>query len=129
MKKDITTVEEYVAGLTEWEAWLFHNSPLEQRKFTGYDHLCELAVSAYDLDTSNRKVEIKDRLHYFLLWWKRNRKYMKKYNSLTAIGGLVKKDHSNVMHYVGKENEKEGLRKKSAFFEENVECIKDFLES
>lgn len=129
MKKDITTLEEYMSNLTEWEAWLFNNSVKEQRKFTGYDHICELAVSAYKLDTSNRKVEIKDRLHYFLLWWKRNKNYMNKYKSLTAIGGLLKKDHSNVMHYVGKENQKKGIRKKSTEFNENVKCIKDFLES
>lgn len=129
MKKDITTVEEYLDGLTEWEAWLFNNSEKERRKFTGYDHLCELAVSAYNLDISSRKVEIKDRLHYFLLWWKRNRQWMQKYKALTAIGGLVKKDHSNVMHYVGKEDEKEGPRKRSQNFEKHVECIKDFLES
>lgn len=133
MKKEIKTNKEFLDGLSEWEAWLFNNADTEHesKKFTGFDHVCELAVQNYLLDSKSRKQALKDQVHYFLLWWKKNKRYMKKYTSTINIGALLKIDHSNVIHYTGRVNEPDSIgdRKPSLNFEDNTKCIKDFLES
>ena len=128
MKKNLKTITQQIEKLSEWEAWILNNWEKEDRDFTPYDYLCELAVTNYSLDKKDRHVEFKDELHYFLIWWNANRLYMKKYKSKYAIGGLLKKDHSTVIHYIGTEDSK-GNRKPSNNFTENTQCIKDFLKS
>lgn len=87
-----------------------------------YDVFLELAVSSYELDKKNRKAELKDRLQYFILWWNKNKSAMGKYNTLVELGGLVKKDHATILHYLKR-------RKPTINYEYNTACIRDFLNS
>jgi len=89
-------------------------------KLNTYDRLCELAVNSYELDKKNRKVELKDMVQYFCLWWLSNRKNMRYYTSYEKIGKLLNKNHTTVVHHISK-------RKPSNFYNQNIACIKDFL--
>jgi hypothetical protein len=53
---------------------------------------------------------------------KNNKKKMNKYNSTTALGGLLDCDHSTVLHYIHR-------RKPTMFYNDNTRCINDFLNS
>jgi hypothetical protein len=107
---------------TELEAFIERLQQSQDKRLSAYDKLCELAVSQYDLDKRNRKMDFKDMCQYFYQWWFRNKDKMFYYNSYTRIGELCKNDHATVIHHVRN-------RKPSANFEENTACIKDFLES
>ena len=115
-----------IEGATPWEVWINNHSEIPLLYFTSYDTICELAISSYELDKNSRKHDLKDKVHFFLIWWYANRNKMIKYNVYTRIGLALKIDHSSVMHYC---KDGEGKRKKSNNFEENTKCIKDFLES
>lgn len=123
--------DKEIEETSPWEALINRMEPPTER--SAYDKICERVVDAYEINTKCRKVEHKDRLHFFLLWWWRNKRYMKDYSSKSSIAKLIKKDHATIIHYVGKTNSvtgkhEEGARKKSMNFDENVKCIKDFLE-
>jgi len=111
-------------NLIPWESWIDReNVKTNFVDTSSFDRLCELAVSAYDLDSANRKQDLKDRLHFFILWWNSNANKMKVYRRYTDLARLVKKrDHSMVHYYLEK-------RVKSLNFEYNTADIKDFLES
>lgn len=116
----------------QWSFWITSNNPKLSNIFTpvssSYDVLCELAVYSYNLSLVCRKIELIDKLHYFYMWWHKNKRYMIKYRTFKSIAKLTGQDHSNVIHYTGK-NGNDGKRKKSLNFEKNTACIKDFLES
>jgi hypothetical protein len=129
MKKKVKSIAKQVKeSECHWEAWILLNSGIDEKTFTPYDNLCELAVQNYNLNERRRQQDFKDQLHYFLIWWEKHKVLMRKYKSKSAIGGLVDKDHGTIIHYIGTKN-KPGARKPSSNFEKNVECIKDFLES
>jgi len=104
-----------------WEDWIMRQSGLSVEK-TVYDVLSEMAVQSYYLDRKNRKSDLKDRVHCFILWWNKNKPKMKAYNTTISVGRLLNCDHSTVIHYLGK-------RKPSIMYDENTKCINDFLNS
>jgi hypothetical protein len=104
-----------------WEDWIMRENGLSKEK-TVFDLLCEMAVSSYYLSKKSRKADLKDRMQFFILWWKNNKKKMNKYNSTTALGGLLGCDHSTVLHYIHR-------RKPTMFYNDNTRCINDFLNS
>jgi len=119
MKKAIKFSED----LTPWEAWIIRFEKSHNVISNNYDKICNLAVHQYDLHVESRKQDHQDRITFFCRWWFENKKFMKKYNSYASIGYILgKKDHASVMHHV------KG-RVVSYGYEENVACIKDFLES
>lgn len=106
-----------------WESWI--NRENERTNFIDvsyFDRLCELAVSSYGLDSKSRKPELKDKLHFFIIWWGKNTSKTKAYKSQSSIANLLKKNHSTISFYM--------LRRVGSYdFEKNTQCIKDFLES
>jgi hypothetical protein len=104
-----------------WEDWITIQET-NGRKMTSYDVMCELCVSSYSLDKKSRKSNLKDKVHFFVLWWMANRSKMVRYTSYMKIAELLKVDHSTIVHYVG-------TRKPTILFDENVKCINDFLNS
>lgn len=93
-----------------------------QREKTEYDAIIELAVSSYQLNTRNRKEIMIDNKHYLVTWWAENIDRFKKYKTLMSLGDLLKVHHATINHL-------QKHRKPSLRYEENVECIKDFLNS
>jgi hypothetical protein len=67
-------------------------------------------------------MHIIDRKHFLVLWWKDNQDYMNKYRTMTSLALLIDVDHSTINHY-------EKHRKKSRLFNDNTDCIRDFLNS
>lgn len=104
-----------------WEDWIIrqHSNGFDA---TTYDVLCELCVSSYNLNKKSRKADLKDKVHYFVIWWNSNKKMMKKYKSQSKIGELLGVDHSTIVHFLRR-------RKPTILYEENVKCISDFLNS
>lgn len=110
--------------MTEWEVWIVNNhSDVSDSEFNQYDMLLELAVDSYDLKSKSRKMDLRDRVTFVIRWWRKNKEIMRKYNSLQSVADLLNmKSHASVDHHIKK-------RKVTANYEENVKCIKDFLES
>ena len=57
MKKIIKSGKVTLEGKNEWEAWIINNSQHsfeEKEGFSRYDYLCELVVTNYELDNTNR---------------------------------------------------------------------------
>lgn len=109
--------------LTGWEAWLTRNDTAHHNTTAMlFDKLCELAVTNYTLDSKSQNQDLKDRMHFFILWWGDNKSKSEKYYSSAAMDKLLKKKHGTTYHYLNR-------RKKSYRYEENTECIRDFLES
>ena len=104
-----------------WEDWIMREQGLSIEK-TSYDILCEMAVSSYYLNKRSRKADLKDRVHCFLIWWTKNKRLMKSYNTTTTIGRLLNVDHSTVIHMLKR-------RKQTIMYEDNTKCISDFLNS
>jgi chromosomal replication initiation ATPase DnaA len=104
--------------MEEWLEWINRS----EGKSSSYDTLAELAVSSYMLKSRSRKAELKDQVFCFIHWWMENKKKMVKYNSTIALGALLGRDHSTVIHYIHK-------RKPTLLYEHNVRCIRDFLYS
>jgi hypothetical protein len=104
-----------------WEDWIMRQNGLSKER-TVYDVLSELAVSSYSLTRKSRKADLKDKMQYFILWWNKNKKNMRVYNSTIALGKLLNCDHSTVLHYIH-------TRKPTIMYEENTKCINDFLNS
>jgi len=104
----------------DWEWWIMSSN--ENTDYSRYDFLCELAVSSYKLNKKSRKADLKDTVQFFILWWKKNKKQMKKYNTLVSIAGLLCVDHTTIIHYIKR-------RKPTIMYEENTKCINDFLNS
>tara|TARA_R110002051_G_scaffold190863_1_gene259731 strand:- start:4 stop:351 length:348 start_codon:yes stop_codon:yes gene_type:complete len=111
-------------SLIPWESWIDReNIKTNFVDTSSFDRLCELAVSTYGLDSTNRKQDLKDRMHFFIIWWNNNLDKMRIYRNYSALGMLLKKrDHSIVSYYLTR-------RVKSLNFEYNTLDIKDFLES
>lgn len=89
---------------------------------TEYDIVLELAVSSYDLDLQNRKEFNIDNKQYLVKWWTKNIKMFYKYKTMESVAKLLKMHHASVNHL-------QKHRKPSLRYLENVECIKDFLNS
>lgn len=104
-----------------WEDWIVRQET-KGNDMTSYDVLCELCVSSYGLNRRSRKADLKDKVHFFILWWKKNSNVMSKYKTYTSIGALLGTDHTTIIHYLKR-------RKPTILFEENVKCIDDFLNS
>ena len=92
------------------------------REKTEYDAIIELAVSSYELNTRNRKEIMIDNKHYLVTWWSKNIKKFRKYKTITSLGELLNLHHATVNHL-------QKHRKPSLNYKENIECIKDFLNS
>ena len=102
-----------------WEDWLVNNGHLKGA--TVYDRLLEMAVHSYDIRNKSRKLDLVDRKHFVVLWWKNNKEKLNIYKTMMAMATLMSCDHATINHY-------EKHRKKSADYELNTACIKDFLE-
>lgn len=89
---------------------------------TEYDVVLELAVSSYDLDVRSKKEKRVDNKHYLIEWWTGNIEKFQKYKTLLSIASLLKVHHASINHL-------QKHRVPSLRFDENVECIKDFLNS
>lgn len=89
---------------------------------TEYDVVLELAVSSYDLDVRSKKEKRVDNKHYLIEWWTGNIEKFQKYKTLSSIASLLKVHHASINHL-------QKHRVPSLRFDENVECIKDFLNS
>jgi hypothetical protein len=89
---------------------------------SAHDRLLEMAIDSYGIRDKNRKMEIIDRKHFLVLWWKKNQDLLNKYNTMTSLARLININHATVNHY-------EKHRKKSRLFNENTDCIRDFLNS
>lgn len=111
-----------------WYYWIERNLPMHERESTSYDTLVELAISSYDLSSTSRKHELKDRLHFFLMWWKEHKHFMNRYSNGLRLSKFMGIDHTSIIHYTGT-TKKPGNRKKTANFKENTKCINDFLNS
>ncbi len=92
------------------------------RNDTEYDVILELAVSSYDLDVRSKKEERVDNKHYLIYWWTENIEKFQRYKTLSSIASLLKVHHASINHL-------QKHRVPSLRFEDNVECIKDFLNS
>jgi len=92
------------------------------RSETEYDVILELAVSSYDLDLRSRKEGVVDNRHYLVKWWTENIEKFQRYKTLDSLAKTLKLHHSSINHL-------QKHRIPSLRFEENVECIKDFLNS
>lgn len=103
-----------------WEDWIIRQT--EDKPYTSYDFLCELCVSSYGLNKKSRKADLKDKCHFFIHWWYKNRNNMNTYTTTVKLGQLLNVDHSTILHYAHR-------RKPTIFFEENTICINDFLNS
>ena len=101
-----------------WESWIMN----QEGTSSHYDFLAELAVSSYNLKSKDRREKQKNLLHFFVLWWRDNQKRFIKYNSKSALSRLLDIHWATVIHY-------ESKRKPSRLYEENIKCIKDFLNS
>jgi hypothetical protein len=104
-----------------WEEWIVRQES-GKSDMTSYDFLCELCVSSYDLSKKSRKADLKDKVHFFILWWNTNKSKMSKYTGQVKIGQLLGVDHTTIVHFLKR-------RKPTIFYEENVKCINDFLNS
>jgi len=89
---------------------------------TEYDLVAELAVSSYNLDVKGRKEKMIDMKQCLVKWWEGNNKKFYKYRSMTNISKLLKCHHTTVNHL-------QKHRIPSLRYNENTECIKDFLTS
>jgi chromosomal replication initiation ATPase DnaA len=105
-----------------WASWITRADPDAFKDLSDYDKICEMVVHSYNLTHKNRKMDLIDQRQFFIFWWKENERRMKKYNTYTAIARLLKQDHATILHLLRK-------RKKSLDYDDNVACIKDFLES
>lgn len=105
-----------------WESFIERQYGLEDHEIRAYDKLLELAVSSYELETKNRRIEYIDMRHFVINWWIKNRIRFKRYNNYEKIGELLKMDHSSVSYYLNR-------RKKSLLYDYNTESLRDFLES
>lgn len=107
-----------------WEHWLSvndwssDNSGIESM----HDKLLELAIDSYDIRSKSRKMERIDVKHFLVLWWIKNKRQFRKYRTMSALAKLLNVDHATINHY-------EKHRKKSRLFNDNTQCINDFLES
>ena len=109
--------------ITPWEAWIIRTDKSHNVISSDYDKLCELVVFQYNLTNRTREMNFLDKVTFFCRWWLNNKNKMRKYRSSVSIGKLLGgRDHASVYHHVHK-------RKVSYKYDENVECIKDFLES
>jgi len=103
-----------------WDDWLINNG--YSNDMSMLDKLLELVVNSYDVGTKSRKMDIIDRKHFLVLWWKQNQDYLNKYQTMTSVAELIGVNHATVNHY-------EKHRKKSRLFNDNTDCIRDFLNS
>lgn len=102
-----------------WEDWLVNNGHL--KGVTIHDRLLEMAVNSYDIRKKSRKQDLMDRKQFLVLWWKENQDEFSTYRTMTSLAELTGFDHATINHH-------EKHRKKSADYELNTACIKDFLE-
>ena len=113
-----------------WLSWIVRNTKEIIVTDTNYDKLCELAVSTYQLNNRNRDPNRLDLITFFLIWWDKNKRFMKKYNSLKSIGEhLGGRSHRTVLFHLNAFSDQYEGRKVSSYYKQNVECIRDFLES
>tara|TARA_R110002153_G_scaffold380_4_gene1884 strand:+ start:2731 stop:3051 length:321 start_codon:yes stop_codon:yes gene_type:complete len=92
------------------------------RENTIFDQVMELAVSSYELDKKGRAQIKIDKKHFLVIWWKKNQNQFKKYKTMTNFSKLMRVHHSTINHL-------NKHRTPSLNYKENVECIKDFLNS
>lgn len=109
--------------ITPWEAWIIRTDKSHNVISSDYDKLCELVVFQYGLTNRTREMNFLDKVTFFCHWWFNNKNKMHKYRSSVAIGRLLGgRDHASVFHHIN-------VRTPTANYQENTECIKDFLES
>ena len=90
-----------------------------------YDTLCEDIVRNFKLHKKSRKADLKDRCHFFFLWWNTNKDHMKRYTSLSKIGELCGGlDHATVSttinHRVCSWNYEENTKKMVEYINEQL---------
>jgi hypothetical protein len=110
-----------------WEHWIEDQE--RSSNSIDLDFLIRECVTKFELKQKHRKQSLKDEVHFLLLFYKRYSRIFTTYTSLQKVGALFSVDHSTVLHYIGKQSEPIGKRKKSACYEENIVEIKDYLES
>jgi len=102
-----------------WENWILrHHSDVT----TTYDWILKMAVENYGLKEKNRRQAILDKRHCLILWWQKNRKNFKSYQTATSLGKLLGLTHCTIIHY-------QKNRKKTLLYQENTKCLNDFLNS
>jgi len=93
-----------------------------------FDYCLERCVVMHNLRIRSRLIPTKDQVHFLLIFWKKNRKYFRKFKSLTEIGQLFNMHHSNITYYVGRVKDDKN-RKKSNEYEANTILVGKTLRS
>lgn len=102
-----------------WHHWIEEHHPELE---IDYDYLLELAITNYNLAKKTRRMGHIDRIHYIIMWWHKHKHRFLKYNTTIKLGIALDINHATVIHYYKR-------RKKSRIYEEETQCIKDFIES
>jgi hypothetical protein len=92
-----------------------------------YDFVVEKVIQRFNLAKKTRVPDKIDKVHFVLLFWKKNRRKFKKYKTKAGIGKLFNLDHASVIHYAGTDTEFEGRRKRSDFFNQNNEELSQYI--
>ena len=120
-QKPLTEIE--IRELDPWEAWMVRNYDGDSIGLSNYDKVCELAISAYNLNKKSNKMDFQDLITCLCQWWFDNKRFMKKYNTYAKLGAKMGgRDHASILHHIRH-------RAVTANYIENTKCIRDFLES
>ena len=92
-----------------------------------YDWILEKATVKFGLKLKSRKQDKIDRLHFLLIFWKKNKKKFLKYKTYEAIAEYLGLNHATIIHYVGEVKEKRLNRKKSNSWVQNVVDINEYI--
>jgi hypothetical protein len=106
---------------------LFHLKSYQRSIGEDYDWILEHASFKFGLRVKTRKQDKIDRLHYLLLFWKKNKNKFLKYKTYESIGDFLGLDHSSIIHYVGDLKNKRLNRKKSNYWVQNVVDINEYI--
>ena len=107
---------------TDWETWIEREPTFPESSGSIYDKLCDLAVTNYNLTLESKEEDHADRIQFFILWWCKNKFKMKVYLKKGDVAKLLKRSYAIPNYY-------QKIRKPSADYDINTECLKDFLES
>lgn len=102
-----------------WDSWIRNNS---KEKDIYYDKILEMVIDSYDLRKRTRKMAHKDKMQYVIIWWHRHKTKFIKYDTVVKVAKLFQVDHATIIHHYTR-------RKPSRLYEQEIKCIKDFIES
>ena len=106
---------------------LFHLKSYQRSIGEDYDWIVENAIFKFGLNVKSRKQDKLDRLHFLLLFWKKNKLKFLKHKSYQEIALLLNVHHSSIVHYVGKLSGDRLNRKKSIYWEKNTFKINKYI--